>query len=407
MPSMSAFLPASSGHPERAPGGRWRRRSTVGLSILLLPILGACGNVEPASGLGSNGGTTFVGDGYQVVSAVSNLAFPWGIAFISEDEYLVTERPGRLRVVRNGELEADAVEGLPRDINAQNQGGLLDVTLHPDFESNRLVYLSYSRELSGGQSTTALVRGTFDGSRLTDVEDVIETRAAASPGRHYGGRIDFDADGFLYLTVGDRGQMERAQRLTDHVGTTLRLHDDGRVPDDNPFVGHDSALPEIWTYGNRNAQGQVMDLAAGVVWQNEHGPRGGDELNLMEAGRNYGWPEITHGIDYDGSQITADTARAGMEQPVVHWTPSIAVSGLALYTGSVFPEWQGDLFVGALRQQHLRRLVMDGGEVIDQEVMLEELGVRIREIAEGPDGLLYILTDQRNGEVLRLEPEGS
>ncbi|TVP75368.1 MAG: PQQ-dependent sugar dehydrogenase [Gemmatimonadales bacterium] len=383
-----------------APGGRV-------LALLLagfVTLLAACSNSEAASGLGDEAAGPESAD-WQVVTAVDGLIHPWGIAFVSESEWLVTERPGRLRVVRDGALVDEPVDGVPQ-VHASNQGGLLDVALHPDFDTNRLVYLSYSRDVGGGQTTTAVVRGEFDGSALTGVEDVVETRAVAGPGRHYGSRIDFDADGYLYVTVGDRGQRDRAQDLTDHVGTTLRLHDDGRVPEDNPFVGRDDALPEIWTYGNRNAQGQAVDLERNIVWQNEHGPRGGDELNRMEAGLNYGWPEITHGINYDGSELTPDTARAGMEQPVVHWTPSIAVSGMALYTGDVFPEWQGDLFVGALRQQHIRRLHMADGEVVEQEVMLDDLGVRFREIAQGPDGLLYLLTDERNGEILRLEPAG-
>lgn len=372
-------------------------------TVSFLLLAAGCGNSEAATGTDSDETSVTGQADWQVETAVDGLVHPWGIAFVSESEWLVTERPGRLRVVRDGALVEAPVEGVP-SVSARGQGGLLDVALHPDFESNRLVYLSYSRDVGGGQTTTAVVRGTFDGSALSGVEDVIETRAAGSPGRHYGSRIDFDADGYLYVTVGDRGDMDRAQSLEDHVGTTLRLHDDGRVPSDNPFVGRDDALPEIWTYGNRNAQGQAIDLERNIVWQNEHGPRGGDELNLMEAGLNYGWPEITHGINYDGSELTPDTARAGMEQPVVHWTPSIAVSGMALYTGDAFPEWQGDLFVGALRQQHIRRLAMDGDRVVEQVVMLDDLGVRFREIAQGPDGFLYLLTDQEAGEVLRLRP---
>ena len=342
---------------------------------------------------------------FEVVTVADGLEHPWGIAFLPDDEILVTERPGRLRVIRSGELDPEPVGGVP-EVHARSQGGLMDVELHPDFESNRLVYLSYSREVGGGQTTTAVVRGHFDGSNLTGVEDVFEADAAASPGRHYGSRINFDWDGYMYVSVGDRGQMNRAQDLSDHAGTTIRLHDDGRVPDDNPFVDDPDALPEIYTYGNRNAQGMAIHPGTGQVWQNEHGPQGGDELNLMEAGLNYGWPEITHGIDYDGSQITPDTARPGMEQPVVHWTPSIAVSGMDFYAGDQFPAWHGDVFVGALRQQHIRRLEMDGDEVTNQQTLLSDLGVRFREIATGPDGYLYLLTDESPGQVLRLEPAG-
>lgn len=342
---------------------------------------------------------------FEVVTVADGLERPWGIAFLPDGDILVTERPGRLRVIRDGELDPEPVSGVP-EVHAQGQGGLLDVELHPGFESNQLVYLSYSRSVGGGQTTTAVVRGQFDGAQLTQVEEVFEAQAAARPGRHYGSRINFDWDGYMYVTVGDRGQMDRAQDRSDHAGTTIRLHDDGRVPDDNPFVDDDDTLPEIFTYGNRNAQGMAIHPETGQVWQNEHGPRGGDELNLIEAGLNYGWPEITHGIDYDGSEITPDTARPGMEQPVVHWTPSIAVSGMDFYTGDRFPEWNGDVFVGALAQQHIRRLVMDGDEVVSQEVLLDDTGVRFREIATGPDGYLYLLTDESPGQVLRLEPAG-
>jgi aldose sugar dehydrogenase len=348
------------------------------------------------------------GDGVdiQVVTVVDGLEHPWGIAFLpGEDAFLVTERPGRLRMVRGGELEPTPLEGVP-EVLARGQGGLLDVALHPDFEANRFVYLSYSRGLAGGQSTTAVVRGVLEGSALTSVEEIFEAQAAASPGRHYGSRLAFDGDGYLYVTIGDRGQPSRAQDLSDHAGTTVRLHDDGRVPGDNPFVGREDALPEIYTFGNRNAQGMAIHPTTGRVWQNEHGPRGGDELNLIQEGVNYGWPEITHGVDYDGSMITPDTAQEGMAQPVVHWTPSIAVSGMDFYTGDRFPHWTGDIFVGALAQQHLRRLVMDGDRVSDQDVLLADRGVRFREVATGPDGLLYLLTDESPGQVLRLEPTG-
>lgn len=340
---------------------------------------------------------------FRVVPVVGGLENPWGIAFLPDGGFLVTERPGRLRVVRNGELLAEPVDGVP-EVLARSQGGLMDVQLHPDFQSNRLVYLSYSKPLGGGQSTTAVVRGVLDGTMLRNVEEVFEAQAAGSPGRHYGSRLAFDREGALYVTIGERGEMQRAQDLSDHAGTTLRLHDDGRVPDDNPFVGRPGALPEIYTYGNRNAQGMAVHPETGQIWQTEHGARGGDELNLIRAGRNYGWPEITHGVNYDGRRITPDTARSGMEQPVIHWTPSIAVAGMDFYTGDLFPEWQGDIFVTALAGQHVRRLEMDGDRVTGQEVLLSGQGVRFREVAAGPDGALYLLTDERDGQVLRLEP---
>ncbi len=349
--------------------------------------------IRPAGGVGD----------FEVMVVADGLAHPWGIAFLPGGDILVTERPGRLRMIQDGRLLPDPISGVP-EVVARGQGGLLDVTLHPDFAENRLVYLSYSKDVGSGRTTTAVARGVLDGMALTSVEEVIETAAVGSPGRHYGSRLDFDRDGYLFITVGDRGDMNRAQDLSDHVGTTLRLHDDGRVPDDNPFVGEEGVLPEIFTWGNRNAQGQAVHPETGQIWQNEHGPRGGDEVNLILAGRNYGWPAITHGVDYSGRQITPDTAREGMEQPILHWTPSIAVSGMDFYTGDAFSDWQGNLFVGALRHQHIRRLTMDGDRIVDQEVLLADLNKRIREVATGPDGYLYLLTDQGAGQVLRIQP---
>lgn len=381
---------------------RWAL-AAAGLLALGLLLLGGCSDTSPALQAGDAVEESDAAVDHEVVVVAEGLSHPWGIAFLPDGDALVTERPGRLRILRDGALLPEPVGGVP-EIEARGQGGLLDVELHPGFDSNRLVYLSYSKAVGGDQTTTAVVRGEFDGQNLQGVEEVFEARAAASPGRHYGSRLAFDADGYLFVTVGDRGEMHRAQDLSDHAGTTLRLRDDGRVPDNNPFVDRDDALPEIYTYGNRNAQGMTIHPGTGRVWQVEHGPRGGDELNLMESGVNYGWPEITHGIDYDGSTITQDTARAGMEQPVVHWTPSIAVSGLDVYTGDAFPAWEGDFFVGALREQHIRRLVMDGQRVSRQETLLADRGLRFREIATGPDGYLYLLTDEEAGQVLRLEP---
>jgi len=362
-------------------------------------LLGGCGATETHGTIVQSEAEEF-----QIVSVVDGLDNPWGIAFLPEGGFLVTERPGRLRVYRDGALDPNPVEGVP-EVWARSQGGLLDVALHPDFRENRFVYLSYSKPLDGGEATTAVARGHFDGSRLTDVEDIFVARAATSSGAHFGSRLLFDRDGYLFITVGDRGRMQEAQNLSNHQGTTIRLHDDGGVPGDNPFVGRDDALPEIWTYGNRNAQGMALHPETGEVWQNEHGPRGGDELNHIRPGVNYGWPEITHGVNYDGSQITPDTARAGMEQPVLHWTPSIAVSGMDFYTGDAFPSWNGDIFVGALAQEHIRRLTLEGNRVTSQESLLTGFRQRIREVKTGPDGYLYLLTDHSgSGQVVRLEP---
>ncbi|ACL74225.1 PQQ-dependent sugar dehydrogenase [Thioalkalivibrio sulfidiphilus] len=339
----------------------------------------------------------------KVVPLTDGLENPWSLAFLPNGDMLITERPGRLRIFRDGQLLPDPVAGLP-EIRAFRQGGLLDIALHPDFENNRLLYLSYAANHQGG-ITTRVARGRFENDTLHDVEVLFTAEPASDNGRHFGSRLLFDRAGYLYITVGDRGDMPRAQDLNDHAGSTIRLHDDGRIPEDNPFVGRSDARPEIYTYGNRNAQGMALHPDTGAVWQNEHGPRGGDELNLIRAGVNYGWPVITHGVEYSGATIGEGlTEKEGMEQPVHHWTPSIAPSGMAFYTGDVFPNWRGNVFVGALAHTHVTRLVMDGDRVVEEEPMFREMGQRIRDVRQGPDGYLYLLTDHTNGRLLRVEP---
>ena len=347
---------------------------------------------------------------FRVVTVAEGLQVPWSMAFLPGGDMLVTERPGRLRVVRDGRLLPAPVAGVPR-VFAQGQGGLLDVEPHPDFASNRLVYLSYSKPVAGG-STTAVVRGRFEGDALHDVEEIFE---AQSSGRgHYGSRLSFDADGYLFITVGDRqappsGDLEAhpAQDLSNHHGVTLRLHDDGRVPEDNPFVGRAGALPEIYSYGHRNAQGLAIHPETGAIWLNEHGPQGGDEINVVRPGANYGWPVIGYGVNYgSGSPIHESTSRQGMEQPIHIWVPSIGVSGLTFYTGSRFPEWRGDAFAGGLSGGYLARLDVENGEIVGEEVLLSGIG-RVRDVLEGPDGFLYVAVEARDGgrtPILRLEP---
>lgn len=389
----------------RSPHGGARMR----LCGMILPaMMVACAQpAGPVEGHGEEDGD----HEYRVVTVVQGLEHPWGMAFLPEGEILVTERPGRLRVIRDGVLQPAPVAGVPA-VAALGQGGLLDIALHPDFAANRLVYLSFSKPGPNG-ATTAVVRGRFEGDRLSAVEEIFEANAWGGGGAHFGSRLVFDPEGYLYITVGDRGDApargasHRAQNLRDHAGTTLRLHDDGRVPQDNPFVGRNDALPEIYTYGNRNAQGMIVHPATGEIWQNEHGPQGGDEINLIRAGRNYGWPVITHGIGYDGRAIAQDTARAGMEQPLLHWTPSIAPSGMAIYTGDAFPGWRGNVFVGALAGRHLRRVVFEGTRPVRQEQLLGDFGQRIRDVREGPDGFLYLLVDGPNAPLIRLEPANS
>jgi aldose sugar dehydrogenase len=348
---------------------------------------------------------------YRVVPVVEGLEHPWSIAFLPGGDMLVTERPGRLRIVRNGALLPDSVPGVPR-VLAQGQGGLLDVVLHPDFATNRLVYLSFSKPIgSGNEATTAVVRGRFENDRLTNVQEIFE--AATRGAGHYGSRLAFDRDGFLFITVGDRQAPPRgnlwahpAQDRSNHHGTIQRLHDDGRVPADNPFVSLAGARPEIWTYGHRNPQGLVIHPETGDVWATEHGPQGGDELNLVVKGHNYGWPVIGYGVNYGtGSRIHEGAEREGMDQPVHHWVPSIATSGLLLYTGDRFPKWKGNLFVGGLAGAQLARLTLDGRRVTNEETLVKGLG-RIRDVRQGPDGYIYLAidTDSDNPGVVRLEP---
>jgi aldose sugar dehydrogenase len=354
----------------------------------------------PASGMDLAGEVD-----YRVVTVVEGLEHPWGLAFLPGDEgMLVTERPGRLRVVRNGQLAPQPIQGVPQ-VQARGQGGLLDVALHPDFGRNRLVYLTYSKPGQQG-ATTALARGRLEGDRLAGVQDIFVGDAWGTGGQHFGSRIVFDRQAHVYLTIGDRGQPRRAGDPGDHVGATIRLHDDGRVPSDNPFVGRAEGRDEVYSYGHRNAQGMALHPGTGEVWLHEHGPRGGDEVNVVRPGSNYGWPQYNFGNHYDGRRIPDPTPRAGTELPVLHWTPSIAPSGMTFYTGDAFPQWRGDLFVGALAGQHLRRVRLDGTQVVEQESLLEGEGHRIRDVRTGPDGLIYLLVDARRGAVLRVEPGG-
>lgn len=343
---------------------------------------------------------------FRLVSVTEGLEHPWGVVFLPDGRKLVTERPGRLRIIdEQGQLLPDPVPGVP-DVVASGQGGLLDVALHPDFEDNGLVYLTYAGRTSEGV-TTQLARGRFDGERLQDTEVIFTADTEGSGGRHFGSRIVFDREGYLWMTVGERGSADEAQNTGNHNGTTLRLLDDGEVPEDNPFVGGDDGRPEIWSYGHRNAQGMALHPDTGVVWQHEHGPRGGDEINIPQDGLNYGWPVTTHGTAYSGLPMGVGPEAPGMEPPLLHWTPSIGPSGMAFYTGDDFPAWQGDLFVGGLAIPQLRRVDLDGDSVAGEEELLADLGVRIRDVRMGPDGYLYLLTDQSAGQLLRLEPVAS
>lgn len=338
------------------------------------------------------------------VSVARGLQHPWGLAFLPDGRMLVTERPGRLRIVSpDGALSAP-VAGVPK-VDARGQGGLLDVAVDPEFASNRFIYLSYSEPGEGGNST-AVARGRLEGNALADVQVIFRQQPKINSSAHFGSRLVFARDGRLFITLGDRfGQRDQAQNLANHIGKVVRIERDGRVPADNPFVGRNDARPEIWSYGHRNVQGAALHPQTGELWTHEHGPQGGDELNLTQAGRNYGWPVATSGREYGtGLSIGEGPSKAGMEDPLRVWVPrSVAPSGMAFYTGERYPQWKGHLFIGTLREQALIRLELDGTRVVREERLLTTLRERIRDVRQGPDGWLYILTDNNDGQVLRLE----
>jgi glucose/arabinose dehydrogenase len=340
---------------------------------------------------------------FRIVRVVEGLEQPWSLAFLPDGRMLVTEKAGRLRIVSQGKLDPKPVEGVP-EVTVWGQGGLHDVVLHPQFQKNQLVYLAYAARGSDGAGTE-LARGRLAGNRLQDVQVLFRQSPKGRAGQHFGGRIVFDREGYLYLTLGDRGERERAQRPDDHAGSVIRLHDDGRVPKDNPFNGRPGWKAEKFTLGNRNMQGAALHPQTGMLWTHEHGPQGGDEVNVIRAGGNYGWPVITYGVNYGiGTKIGEGTRKEGMAQPLHYWVPSIAPSGMAFYTGERFPRWKGDLFVGALRDQMLVRLKLDGEKVVKEERLLKGVLGRIRDVRLGPDGYLYLLTDESNGVLARLEP---
>jgi glucose/arabinose dehydrogenase len=339
----------------------------------------------------------------RVVTLTDALVEPWALAFLPDGDVLITQRDGRLRLMHQGRLAAGYIDGIP-PVDTRKQDGLMDLALHPRFAANRTIYFTYSQQGERGD-TTVLASARFDGARLSGVRDLFVADAWSKYGGNSGSRIAFGLDGAIYMTVGDRHEQKPAQDLRTHKGKILRLNDDGTVPPDNPFVGRADARPEIFAYGVRNPQGLFVEPSTGTIWEHEHGPRGGDELNIIVRGHNYGWPAITYGTNYDLTTISTDTARDGMDQPVVHWEPSIAPSGLTIYSGDRFPAWRGIVFLGALAGLHLRRLELREGRVAHQEEVVLQVArrpQRIRDVRQGPDGLLYVLTE--GGALLRLEP---
>ena len=351
---------------------------------------------------------------YRVVTVADSLENPWSMAFLPGGDILITERPGRLRIVRKGKLLPEPVAGVPK-VRGGGQGGLLEVLPHPSFATNRLLYLTYAKPSADTlQGTTAVVRAKFENDRITDVQEIFEAKVWSAGRGHHGSRLAFDRNGFLFITLGDRqvppsGNLEAhpAQDLSNHFGKIVRLHEDGRVPADNPFTSRSGALPEIWSYGHRNVQGLTIHPQTGEVFATEHGPQGGDELNLIEAGKNYGWPVIGFGVNYrSGAAIHTGTMREGMEQPANVWVPSIATSGLLFYTGDKFPQWKNSLFVGGMAGEVLSRLTLDGKRVMSEEKLVQRMG-RVRDVRQSPDGYIYLAIDDRTGKktpIVRLEP---
>ena len=373
-----------------------------------------CSVAISASGLScmgnaGDGDSSYVANGQPITSELTSfyvdtlsadLESPWGMAWLPDGRLLVTERKGEIWLFEDDRYTGEKLTGFPT-VYDRGQGGLLDIQAHPDVESNRWVYATYAQPGAGGGGT-ALVRFHITGNDVTDLETLYQTTPLSSAGVHFGSRIVFDNDGYVYFSTGERGVKENAQDLSNDLGKIHRLHDDGRIPADNPFVATPGAKASIWSYGHRNVQGMAYDSTHNIIYATEHGPRGGDELNVIEKGKNYGWPAITYGIDYSGAIISDLVKMEGMEQPIHYWTPSIATSGLLFYTGEKFPAWQGNLFSGALAQMHIARITLKNGNYADGETLLQGVG-RVRHIAQGPNGFIYVLTESP-GMLLRLRP---
>ncbi len=355
-----------------------------------------------------------VAENFRTTTILKGLERPWGMAWLPDGAMLITERAGRLRIARNGVKQPQPIAGVP-EVFAVGQGGLMDVSLHPNFAENRSLYITYSHG-SESANRTRVARATFDGEALQNLEVIFEVSPTKTGGQHFGSRIVWLPDNTMLVAIGDGGNppiqldgdliRKQAQNLNSHLGKVVRLNDDGSIPPDNPFFSSASAEPAIWSYGHRNIQGMTFDPANNRLWSTEHGARGGDELNLVEAGENYGWPYVTYSKEYTGGEISQERSRSGMVDPKVVWISTTAPSGLAIYTGDRFSQWQGDLFAGGLVSRDIRRIDLDGeGNVVSEESI--PIGQRVRDVRQSPDGMLYVLTDEQNGQLISIEPKGN
>lgn len=338
----------------------------------------------------------------KVDTLYSDFESPWGMTWLPDGKMLITERKGEILIFEEDAFTGQKIQGLP-EVHEVNQAGLLDVAVHPKYDENGWIYIAYAKPFPDNKGALTIMRFKLDGNNAVEQEELITAMPEWEGGRHFGSRIVFDNDGYLYFSNGDKGNKpENAQDLTNAHGKIHRIHDDGRIPFDNPFVDEEGAVGSIWTYGNRNPQGLVYDKANDRLWEVEHGPQGGDELNLIEKGKNYGWPVITYGINYDGTPITDITEKEGMEQPVTYYVPSIATCGMTLVTSDKYPAWKGDILIGALAKMHINRVDMEGTEALSQEVMFQDIG-RVRTVSESPDGYLYAITEG-TGLLVKLLP---
>lgn len=382
-----------------------RALPVVACTVMLFTSLTACRAASPQGPADKSPTPPANSAGVTAETFASGLDRPWALEFMPDGRLLVTERPGRLRIVSTTGEVSPPVAGVPA-VKAEGQGGLLDVALDPQFASNNMIYLSYAEPGADGTSGTSVARGTLVGNTLQNVQVIYQQVPKVQSGGHYGSRLVFDGSGHLFITQGDRQRFStQAQDLNSGLGKVVRIFPDGRIPPDNPFVGRENAQATTWSYGHRNLQGATWDVATGRLWTMEHGARGGDELNHPEPGKNYGWPIITYGIDYSGASIGEGSMKDGMEQPVYYWDPVIAPSGMTFYTADVIPGWKGSLLIGSLTPGALVRLELRNGKVINETRYLGNLGERIRDVTVGPDGLVYLVTDNSSGRVLRVKPD--